>query len=50
MMFKKECNSILTALPEEHAGKSDVNIYLAIGGEAGSVREMIFKYKRIEKR
>jgi hypothetical protein len=32
----------------ELVGKDDVNVYLVIGGKDGSVREEIFKYKRVK--
>ena len=32
----------------ELVGNDDVNVYLAIGGKDGSVKEEIFKYKRIK--
>jgi hypothetical protein len=32
----------------ELVGKDDVNVYLAIGGKDGSLREEVFQYKRVK--
>jgi len=48
VFIKKEGNRIyFDGMTFELAGRDDVNIYLAIGGKDGSVREELFKYKRV---
>ncbi len=45
--IKKEGHRIyFEGLTWELAGPADLNVYLAIGGKDGSVREEIFRYKR----
>ena len=47
--IRKDGNRIFfDGLTVELLGRNDVNMYLAIGGRDGSVREEIFKYKRVK--
>lgn len=47
--IKKDGNRIyFDGMTFEPVGKNDLNVYLVIGNKDGSVREEIFKYKRIK--
>lgn len=46
---KKEGNRLyFEGLTWELVGRDEVNVYLAIGGRDGTVREEIFKYRRVK--